>query len=148
MHFQGGTSTCRSLWKELTGTPPKFLVPMSDGFSGPGIFQGWIVPSILACLTKWTLLCMCLVFFESFLFFYMAMALEESTKSAIVKGESACKLWNLLNTWITCIPMMVANAQALYSAWALDMAIGVGTNKAGPTETSESTFRLPSQMTS
>ena len=93
MQLQGETSRCRILWKELKGTPPKFLVPMSEWFSGPGIFQGWIVPSTLACLTKWTLLCMCLGFFESFSFFIMAMALEESTKSAFNRNMKWGGLW-------------------------------------------------------
>ena len=76
----------------LKDGPVRFLVPTSDGFSVPGIFHGWIVPSICACHTKFTRLCMCLVCLESFSFFIMAIALEESTNIAIVIGESACAL--------------------------------------------------------
>ena len=114
----------------LKDGPVRFLVPMSVGFSVPGIFHGWMVPSILACHTKCTRLCMCLVCLESFSFFIIAIALVESTNRAIEIGESAWTLWNLLKTCTTCSPMIVAKAHALYSACALDMAIGFGTNDA------------------
>ena len=103
---------------------------MSEGLSVPGILKGSMVPSSLACLTKWTLLWMCLVCLESFSFFIIAIALVESTNSVIEIGESAWTLWNLLKTYTTCSPIIVAKAHALYSTCALDMAIGFGTNDA------------------
>ena len=54
-------------------------------------------------------------------------------KRAIVIGESGCRWEKLLNNCFVCSAAVRAKAQALYSASALDRAIGLGTNDAEST---------------
>ena len=117
----------------LIADPLRFLVPTSEGLSSPGILYGVKRPCSLACLTKWILLSIWRVLLVSLLLFIMQMALLESVKRAIVTGESGWRCRKLLNTCFVCSAAVRAKAQALYSASALDRAIGVGTNEAEST---------------
>ena len=83
---------------------------------------------------KCTLLSICLVYFESFSLFIIAIALVESTKVRKVCGASGCLPNKLLKTCLRWMVAVIAKAAALYSASALDKAIGTGTKDAPSTK--------------
>ena len=116
----------------MTG-PARFLVPTSDGLISPGILTAKNIPCSLACLTKWILLSICLVCLVSRSLLIIAMALLESTKVAMLIGVSGCWRLRELNTCLENMLAVIAKAQALYSASALDSATGFGTNEAAST---------------
>ena len=107
---------------------------MSAGFCSPGILTGMKIPCAFACLTKCTLLSMCLVYFDSFSLFIIAIALVESTKVRKVSAESGCFPSRLLKICFKWMVAVIANAAALYSASALDKATGTGTKDAPSTK--------------
>ena len=126
--LQGGTLwwiTARCFW---ISEPGKFFVPASAGLLSPGILNTWNIPCILACFTKCTLLSMCREYFVTWSHSIMAIALLESVNKANVSRVSKCFPCRKFHTCFTCMASVIAYAHALYSASALECAIGIGTN--------------------
>ena len=107
--------------------PARLLVPTSEGLISPGILIGKNSPCLRAWRTKCTRRWMCRVLLVSRSLLIIAIALLESTKTAIVTGESGFLDLKVLNTCFENILAMMAKEQALYSASALDRATGFGT---------------------